>query len=648
MLFKLAFRNVRRQIGNYLIYFVTVSLTVALMFAVNNFIFCDLMEMVQEDLADFIHELLVGISWGIGIVAAFVLGYVTSYLLRRRKKEFGLYLTLGMSRANILTIFAGETAVNFLLSLATGVGMGMGLFPLLVYVAFRFLGLDYIPTNYSLEGSLLTVAIIAVVFLLSSAVSLFYLGYAKISSLLNGERKVERAGKYPILWFSLVLVSIFGMWYSGLDIYEIMVVLKDTYWHLSEMLTAILIMTASIMVFLFGLAKGVVPTLLKWKWFASRGVNTFTLRQLSGRLNANAMMLSILSVLLSVAVVATNFMVNMRSGREMEVLADYPYDIFGSVDLRWVDYNDVYSDISIEDGVAMTERYAEIEKKVEYFIYAPSMDREQFDVCYLRESDYRAICEVLGRTPMERGDGFLFLYRDEPDWYNPINTSIPVTLNGVTYSYYDKEQFLLIPGGGILAPYTYVVADEAVVGLEKVFHNVAIELKSNDFDAYGLGKAFRREDGMGNRNFNCQEFERRRVLEEALIYLLITIFISIVFVMLSMAVIGLKVLTMISEDKERYRAIWRVGADKRNLRGSLFAQIFFFFFLPFGMPLCLSVPIGMMLMEGTQLSYVVLPMEVIVGQVAAIAGVLLALYSVYFVITYFVSWIETKRNLRNS
>ncbi len=641
MLFKLAFRNVRRQIGNYLIYFVTVSLTVALMFAVNNFIYSDLMLQVEEKLADFIHGILVGISCGVGVISAFVLGYVTSYLLRRRKKEFGLYLTMGMSRGNILTIFAGETAVNFLFSLGAGMLLGMGLYPLLTLIGYRFLGMEFVWTGYVLKGALLTVGIIAAVFLLSSAFSLLYLGYAKISSLLNGEKKVERADKYPFVWFILALVALVGLIVSLVNLYDILV--QDAIYELLSVLSLnLVIAVASVVVLLFGLAKGVVPTLLQWRWFSSRGANTFTLRQLSGRLNANAMMLSILSVLLSIAVIATNFMVNMRMSREASILRDYPYDIFGSVDLRWENV----SHISIEDGVAMTEEYAEIENEAEYFIYAPSLERDQYDVCYLRESDYRAVCEVLGRTPKALGDGFVFLYRDEPDWYNPIDTSIPVTLNGVTYSYHDKERFLLIPGSNIDAPYTYVVPDEAVVGLEKAFHIVAIELKSNDYDAYGLGEAFRSEDGMGNRNFDCQEFERRKVLEEALVYLLITLFISMIFVMLSMAVIGLKVLTMISEDKERYRSLWRVGADKGKLKGSLFGQIFFFFLLPFGIPLGLSIPVGKMLVDGTVLSYIALPMEAVIGQVVSVAAALLVLYAVYFAITYLVAWRELKNGIK--
>ena len=112
MFSKLAFRNVKRQIGNYLIYFITVSLTVALMFAVNSAIFSrELMEKASA-----IQELragLIALTVFVSLIVAFVLGYATSFMLKLRKREFGTYLTLGMTRKNILSVFLLESSIIF-------------------------------------------------------------------------------------------------------------------------------------------------------------------------------------------------------------------------------------------------------------------------------------------------------------------------------------------------------------------------------------------------------------------------------------------------------------------------------------------------------------------------------------------------------
>lgn len=110
MFAKLAFRNVKRQVGNYLIYFITVSLTVALMFAVNSAIFSE--ELLER--ASAIAELragLIALTVFISLIVALVLGYATSFMLKLRKREFGTYLTLGMTRKNILSVFLLESLI---------------------------------------------------------------------------------------------------------------------------------------------------------------------------------------------------------------------------------------------------------------------------------------------------------------------------------------------------------------------------------------------------------------------------------------------------------------------------------------------------------------------------------------------------------
>ena len=110
MLFKLAVRNVRRQIGNYLIYFITVSMTVSLLFAVNNIIFSRELSAFSENM-ELMSEGLTAVTIFISLIVAFVLSYATSFMLRLRKREFGTYLTLGITRRNIVSIFVVETMI---------------------------------------------------------------------------------------------------------------------------------------------------------------------------------------------------------------------------------------------------------------------------------------------------------------------------------------------------------------------------------------------------------------------------------------------------------------------------------------------------------------------------------------------------------
>ena len=98
---KLAVKNVRRQIGNYMIYFITITLTVALMFSINNVLYSESLSVFAETVKD-MRGGLIALFYFIALIVAFVLGYATSFMLKLRKREFGTYLTLGMKRKNIL------------------------------------------------------------------------------------------------------------------------------------------------------------------------------------------------------------------------------------------------------------------------------------------------------------------------------------------------------------------------------------------------------------------------------------------------------------------------------------------------------------------------------------------------------------------
>ena len=110
MFAKLAIRNVHRQIQSYLIYFVTVALSIALLFAVNNLSYSDRIQTLSEIYAD-IRSMFAMVTVLSCLVTALVLSYATGFMLKLRRREFGMYLTLGMIRKNIQTLFACETGL---------------------------------------------------------------------------------------------------------------------------------------------------------------------------------------------------------------------------------------------------------------------------------------------------------------------------------------------------------------------------------------------------------------------------------------------------------------------------------------------------------------------------------------------------------
>ena len=189
MFAKLACRNVKRQLSNYLIYFVTVTLTVSMMFAFSNLIFSKELLGYAQKIKDMQHG-LIAITVVVSLIVAFVLGYASSFMLRLRKREFGTYLTVGMKRHHILIMFTAENLIIGLVALGCGILLGLFIYQGMISLVARVLELKISLGAYSLTGLLLTIGLTVGTFLLSMLSSALYLRKTSIYDLLHAEKKV--------------------------------------------------------------------------------------------------------------------------------------------------------------------------------------------------------------------------------------------------------------------------------------------------------------------------------------------------------------------------------------------------------------------------------------------------------------------------
>ena len=197
MFFKLAVRNVKRQFTNYLIYFMTVAFTVALLFAVNNVLYSNALLLLLNGESD-LRTILTWMVALVGLVVAFVLSYATSFMLKLRRREFGTYLTLGMQRGDILRIFLFKTLLICGAALGSGLVLGLFLYQGLLALVMRMTEAAYAFSGYSLQGLRITMVVVAGIFVMALLVSSGYLRKVSIHDLLHGEKKVEKAVRHPV------------------------------------------------------------------------------------------------------------------------------------------------------------------------------------------------------------------------------------------------------------------------------------------------------------------------------------------------------------------------------------------------------------------------------------------------------------------
>ena len=127
-------------------------------------------------------------------------------------------------------------------------------------------------------------------------------------------------------------------------------------------------------------------------------------------------------------------------------------------------------------------------------------------------------------------------------------------------------------------------------------------------------------------------------------FVLGALYLAVVFVFMAMAILALKTLSGLSEDKERYRVLFRLGASRRQQSQTLFRQTFSFFFLPFALPILLSIPTALICGQLTVLAGFEEHLSRVFANSGMIALVMAAIYGLYFTATY----LTAKRNVVNS
>lgn len=649
MLGKLALRNIKRQIGNYLIYFITVSITVALMFAINNIIFsAEMMSKVQT-----LTELkngLIAITVFVAVIVAFILGYATSFMLKLRKREFGTYLTLGMTRKNILSIFLLETMIFCLIALIAGILLGLALFQGLMAVVTNIMELEFAFASYSGSGLLLTIILVFLIFALSSVASAVYLKKVSVYNLIHGEQKVEQKVKLPALWLGVTLASLAAIVFACILFYRDVQNLFITGGGGEMMVLSLIILAISLITFHTGLSRSVVNLLLKNKKFCLRGANTFTLRQLSGKLGANSVMAGLLAFLISFAVIGANVSFCQKASVQASLDMAYPFDINANY------YNDNSSPLSFDEAEEIIEKYTDIKHSYKYNVYTSKEKYlhsftpysgeiyESLYDCFMTESEFNRLNTALGRSQIKLSGEFAIAYRIQ-QMKDTDFSSAKFNLGGKTYSFAQKLSEMPIDYDSY---FLAIIPDEAAANLIKEAEGRTYTLAPGSYDAHGLvGElSYLRDAPNGNFqyevcDFRIKEYGRGEQNSIAALFILSALYFAVVFVFMAMAVLAIKTLSGISDDRRKYAILHRLGADKKTQCKTLFWQTFSFFFLPFALPLLLSIPAAVICAQLMSLAGFVGIISQVIVAAAVIAMILIALFTVYFTATYLIA----KRNI---
>lgn len=310
MLCKLAWGNVRRAGRDYLVYLLTLTLGVTVFYAFNTISMqVDIAGIDEEGLAQVMGSMLGYLTYFLAGVMAFLMVYANNFIMKRRKKEFGLYQVLGMGRGRVATIMALETVMVSVVAFVAGIVLGVGLSQLMTFFTASLFKTQIANFHFffSVHAFNLTLACMLVMFVLTLLLNLRAVRRTKLIELMGAERRNESI-KTRNPWIAITIFAV-GVVLVGVAYYRLLrdgFPLTATDSKLQEAMNQFGITTAMVTVGTFALFWGLSGMLIKLlqslRGVYWRGLNMFIVRQLAAKVNTVCFSMGVIAMILFLAI----------------------------------------------------------------------------------------------------------------------------------------------------------------------------------------------------------------------------------------------------------------------------------------------------------------------------------------------------------
>lgn len=687
MLFKLSVKNIRKSIKDYTIYFLTLILAVAIFYMFNSLDSQQAMLVMSSStrtVVELMVDLIAGVSVFVAVILGFLIIYANNFLIKRRKKEFGLYMTLGMGKGKISRILLIETVFIGLFSLTVGLLIGIFGSQLMSILVGKLFMADmsefkFIFSKEALLKTCLYFGIMYVAVMLFNAVTI---SKCKLIDLLTASRKNEKVKmKNPVLCVAVFLtaVSLLGYAYYKVtgDIESL-----DT---IDKLTGPVLMGCVSTFLIFWSMSGFILRLVQSRKNVYLRGTNLFVLRQIHNKINTTVVSMTIICLLLfmTISVLSSSLSLNNSMTKDLEEMTPVDINLYKTANLP---ETDEYTKVQIEDSrisISDTLKNAGmdmslLEDVVEINIYATNEltlkdtlgdvydeIREEYPFFpydtaqeIVRLSDYNRIAKEYGISEYElREDEYIILcnydYIKDNARDKALAAGSKITVAGQEYNSRYKEcqpGFIAmsashINNGIILVPDSCKLTDEMKEmhflsanyngdtqeekeKIESIFVNYG-----EDFEDFGENSEVL--DKILNSGIQLDGMTKIAIVDSsrgvAVTIIFVAIYLGIIFLIASSAILALKELTENSDNKQRYTVLRRIGVDEGMINQALFRQIGIFFLLPLVLAVIHSI-------FGIQFALKLIALQVkpedMLPSVIGTAVFLVAVYGGYFLATY--------------
>ena len=678
MLFKLSIKNMRKTIKDFAIYFLTLVLGVAIFYMFNSLDSQEAMMQVSSSTRELI-KLMITMLGFVSVFVAIILGllivYANNFLINRRKKEFGTYMMLGMSKGQISKILLIETIFVGIISLIVGLVIGVFASQFMSVLVGKLFAADMSKFEFvfSKDACIKTCIYFAVMYIAVMIFNTFTISRYKLINLLNASKKNEQI-KIKNLWVC-ILVFIIGVVILGYAYYKVTGGVNE----LSTADTILLIILMGIVgtILVFWSVSGFILKLVQLrKNIYLKDVNMFVLRQLHNKINTTVVSMSIICLMLfmTITILSSALSLNNTMRKDLEDTTPVDLNLYKTANLP---ENEKMSKAQIEDsrktmiqtlednGFDMTK----LKDVVEIPIYAtneltwrdtlsPVYDevKQQFpNLLYetaeeiVKVSDYNKVARLYGNIEYQLKDDEYIILCDFDNMKNLRNKALKadstITIAGKEYkSKYDECQngYIYMAGshinnGIVLVPDSCNLTEDMK---EETFlaanYNATTEEEKEEIEKICTGETETEfSKNLNEKDITIDGMTKIAIIESSLgvstIVLFIAIYLGIIFLIASSAILALKQLTESSDNKQRYAILRKIGADEKMIKGALFKQIGIFFLMPLILAIIHSI-FGIQFVM-TMMSVLADAKELLPSAIAT-AVIIGVIYGAYFMATY--------------
>lgn len=661
MFYKLSISNIKKSFKDYAIYFVTLILGVCIFYIFNSMDSQTAMLEITNSQGEMI-ELLIQMLSYVSIFVSFVLGfliiYASRFLIKKRNKEFGIYMTLGMSKRKISFLLLIETSLIGIISLCIGLLLGIVLSQITsIFVANMFeADLNNYSFNFSINAMKKTIIYYGIIYFIVMIFNTIIVSKNKLINLLQASKKQEKIkiknSFVCILLFILSIVMLGLAYYmvtSGIN--------KLLEYDVNILLLPISLGVLGTIIFFYSISGMILKILLRCPNLYFKNLNTFVFKQISSKINTMVISISVICIMLffTLCLLSSAFTIKNFFNESINKYAPADFEIVQSFYEREKLTNEEMLNLIIRDNIlknntkdliiineyydnkmlykeSLGNYYLQVKEKYPYINYEAKVE-------IISETDYNKVSKLFDFEQVSLKDNeYIIVANYEKEIYDEVmNRNSKISIFGTTLSPARNkciEGFIRIEGNPSNIGF-FVVPDSLIdknaekntllIGNYSTTDKEKIEYMENKIVDY-------RKEGIPITAYTKQDVREASVGLSSIVTF-IGLYLGIIFLISSSAILALKELSDCLDDKNKYKILRQIGADEHNINKALFKQTLIFFIMPlslaivhtiFGLKFCTFIlnSLGIeSILDGSIMTFLFL----------------IGIYGLYFIITYFYS-----------